>query len=111
MCCWKWGGHSGIIRPFTSNIISTLNHSELETSASKWCQASVEWRKTRASTFETTRIHFNSDVFAAVAVVVAKALYFISLQVSSSGSVLASGSSDLTVGIWRPKSMRPVMSV
>lgn len=32
-------------------------------------------------------------------------------QVSSGGSVLASCSSDLTVGIWRPKSLRPVMSV
>ena len=111
MWCWKWARHSGIIQPFTSNIINALNHSELGTRTSKWCQASVMWRKTRAGTFETTRIHFNSDVFATVAVVVAKVLYFISLQVSSSGSVLASGSSDLTVGIWRPKSMRPVMSI
>jgi len=32
-------------------------------------------------------------------------------SVSSGGSVLASCSSDLTVGIWRPKSLRPGMSI
>ncbi|XP_074611299.1 F-box/WD repeat-containing protein 9-like [Acropora palmata] len=32
-------------------------------------------------------------------------------SVSSGGSVLASGSSDLTVGIWRPKSLRPVKNM